>query len=228
MQIIERFLKDGGVPLQGVLHLGAEHAQEAEFYARNGAEFVLWAEASYENIPTAVAECAKWPNQRVVHTAIWDKDDEVLDFHIYNHRSSNSLFTKDKMNIWYPQHNIYRTIKVRTSTVDTLLRKENVDVSRINFLGMDVQGAELQAMKGAHGLLSSPALRWICAEVVTEPLYKNATMFDDLTNILSAYGFKVVTTERHDPSVAYPWIKEAIERGELDMIPQFDTLYMRD
>lgn len=227
MQLLERLLENGTLKPKGVLGLGAEFAQEAPLYAKAGAEFVLWIEASAENLPLARAELAKHTNQVLLHNAVWDKDDEELTFNIYNARSSNSLFTNDKMQMWYPRHHVERSEKVKSITVDTALERSWLPKAPPDLLVMDLQGAELRALEGAKKLLAGKGLAHIVTEAVTEPLYRGGCLLSDLDSFLGSYGFHQVELMRHEVSIWYDEIGAAIARGELAPIPQFDVLYVR-
>lgn len=223
-QLLEELLRGGELRPQGVLHLGAEWCQEAGLY---GDADVLWAEASAENLPKARAALAAYPRQKLVHAAVWHTDGLTVDFHIYNARSSNSLFVNQDMQKWYPRHEVVRTESVRTVTVDRLLQDHWSAATSPSLLVMDLQGAELHALTGAGRLLADPALRHVCTEAVTEPLYRGGTLLEQLDELLTAYGFRRVRQQRHEVSVWYPEIAERIGRGELADIPQFDVLYCR-
>jgi len=66
--------------------------------------------------------------------------------------------------------------KINVSTLDHFMEDKNFD--SIDFIKMDVQGAELDVFKG--GLLSLNELVFIVAEVQFVPLYEDVPLFGDL------------------------------------------------
>jgi FkbM family methyltransferase len=79
--------------------------------------------------------------------------------------------------------------------------KETVDVepldkfeptASLNFLNMDVQGAELNVLLGASNTLKN--IQYILTEINTDELYKNCALIEDLDYFLGKYGFRRVET----------------------------------
>jgi hypothetical protein len=61
-----------------------------------------------------------------------------------------------------------------------------------NFINLDIQGAELPAIKGLGKLLK--LVDYIFVEVNRREVYMNCTIVSDLDSFLSENGFKRVTT----------------------------------
>ena len=55
---------------------------------------------------------------------------------------------------------------------------------------MDLQGAEVEALKGAGDLLHK--VKYIITEGCVQPFYEGAPHIDDITDILESYGFSLV------------------------------------
>lgn len=214
-QFLDKICNKHKINLNGVVYLGAEWAQEAKVFNDYGASFVFWVEALYSNIPHAEYNLRPFPNQKIVHAAICDKDYSQVDFYIYNHPAASSLFQKKDMNKFYPEHDIVGSVKVMGMTVDTLLELHDVRMSEVGLLAMDLQGAEMMALRGARKLLNSPSLKYICSEVVWEPLYEGGALKSEIDEFLKDYGFYEIDSEGHTP---FP--------GQ-EMTPQADILYAR-
>ena len=63
-----------------------------------------------------------------------------------------------------------------------------------NFINLDIQGAELDALRGAGTLLHRVA--YIYTEVSFLELYKNAPLADEIDVYLQTFGFKRVVTRK--------------------------------
>lgn len=231
-QLLEEMLDQGLLRPCGVVHLGAEHSQEASAYDKAGAQQVLWAEASPENWEHAetLRNLHGRPHHKMVRRAIWHEDDLELPFNIYNARSSNSLFDNDLMHTYYPRHDIIATVPVKTITVDTMMAREWEGPKCVDLLVMDLQGAELHALQGATTLLLlGQCLKTIVTEAMTEPLYKGQCLLSDLEDFLAPFGFVKRDQRRHECGLWYrDTVGVEIAAGRLPDVPQWDVLFERE
>lgn len=78
------------------------------------------------------------------------------------------------------------TVDVETTTLDTFCQEANI--TSVDFLQVDVQGAELQVLEGATMLLETSVLA-VQVEVEYAPLYLNQPLFADVDRFLRAQGF---------------------------------------
>ncbi len=62
-------------------------------------------------------------------------------------------------------------MKLKTSTLDTIIKKEQINVNKYNFLVVDLQGAELLALKDANEMIKSCKFMYI--EISKENICKN-------------------------------------------------------
>ncbi len=75
--------------------------------------------------------------------------------------------------------------KVNTQTLDSFV--EDNDIGQIDFIKIDVQGAELDVFKNSESVLQSVAL--IVTEVEFVPIYTDQPLFGDVNDFLSQKGF---------------------------------------
>ena len=81
---------------------------------------------------------------------------------------------------------------VYLNTLDNLLIKEH-GISEINWMKIDVEGAELEVLKGAHNILSNSKRINLLIEIHgVNKLYK------PIVEILKTYNFKIIF-EKDDP-----------------------------
>jgi len=76
-------------------------------------------------------------------------------------------------------------IKVKTKTLQSFCKEKNI--SHIDFIHMDVQGAELKVLKGAKDLLETINLIWLEVEAVE--LYKDQPLKSDIEKFMKKNGF---------------------------------------
>jgi|YNPBryBLVA2012_1023415.scaffolds.fasta_scaffold12817_1 FkbM family methyltransferase len=116
------------------------------------------------------------------------------------------------------------TVEVETTTLDTFCQEQGV--GGIDFLRTDVQGADLDVLRGAQQLLNH-SLLVVESEVIFSPLYLGQPLFADFDTFMRAQGFTLMQLGLH-PGVA---------RRELPMTspPYYqgqklwgDAVYIRD
>lgn len=86
-----------------------------------------------------------------------------------------------------------QTIMVPTTTIDAWATTNAIP--RLDFLWLDLQGAELLALKGATETLKT--VRALLIEVNLTERYKNAPHYHDIKAFLTAHGFKLDTEALH-------------------------------
>jgi len=112
-------------------------------------------------------------------------------FYSNSQAATNSLFPRPKnKRRYYPKSATPEgTIEVETITLDNFSQANNIQ--NIDILKMDIQGGELNALKGAIDLLSSGKILIIYTEIMFVPHYEGGTLFYDLSTFLSQYGYTI-------------------------------------
>jgi FkbM family methyltransferase len=113
-------------------------------------------------------------------------------------------------------------IEIETTTLD-IYCKEN-HVKEIDFLQVDVQGAELNVLQGAINLLEQSVLA-IQTEVEFAHLYKNQPLFSDIDIFLREKYFTLFTIV---PTYRPRRISPIFEKNRPGQILWGDAFYMRD
>lgn len=78
-------------------------------------------------------------------------------------------------------------INVETMTLDSFALAHGID--HIDILKMDIQGAELQALQGAEGLLKEKKIGLIFTEIWFNTQYENQSIYLDLGNYLQQFDY---------------------------------------
>ncbi len=68
-------------------------------------------------------------------------------------------------------------------------------MEKINFINLDIQGVELNALKSMEKYLESPGIQYIFTEVNTEHVYKDCGLLSEIDEYLSRFGFERVETK---------------------------------
>jgi FkbM family methyltransferase len=173
--------------ITGVLHCGAHTGEEAEAYHRAGINRVLWVEGNPELIPELEAHVLPY-GHRVCQALITDKDDEEIVFNITNNMQSSSIYEFGTHTIVSPDVHFTHQLRLRTARLDTLSNVHNMEY--LNFLNLDLQGAELVALKGLGELIQQ--FDYIYTEINRDELYLGCARLPELDSYLT--DFKRVET----------------------------------
>jgi FkbM family methyltransferase len=174
---------------RGIIHIGAHMREERRSYITNGVSTILWVEGNEKVYRNSLAD-GLLENELFFNEIIADKDGEVFEFKITNNGESSSILDLEKHKVYHPQIHVTETVTVTTKRFDTLVKENDVDVSKYNFLNLDIQGAELLALKGFGDFLTR--IDYIYAEVNETDIYKDCALIGEIDEYLS--DFKRVET----------------------------------
>jgi len=182
-------------PRRGVLHVGAHMCEEAELYYSLGMnardpEKVLWVEANAD-IAAFAAKNGQFPN--IICAAVSDTDDTEVTFFVTNNGQSSSILPLAEHRREHPDVYEVAARRVRTITLDTLFVNLGIPHDRYDVANLDIQGAELMALRGAEKILAN--LRAIYTEVNTKELYAGCALLPEMDEFLGARGFVRVALE---------------------------------
>src|SRR5262245_54348810 len=165
---MRRLYEEFGVRPKGVVHLGAHLGEEAPDYAAVGIEQVLWVEANDTLMPQLVANLEPYPTQKAVQGVVSSHDDEEVLFRTASFSMSSSILKMTGHLKYYPTITETGENPMRSIRVDTLMEREQADPRDYDMANVDLEGAELLAMRGMPRLF--PYLKWVYSEVYFEEL----------------------------------------------------------
>jgi FkbM family methyltransferase len=172
--------------ITGVVHVGAHLAEEAKDYADHGISPVWWIEGNPELIGRIADNVRGYPGNQVVQALVYEADDVDLGFNITNMDGmSSSILDWGTHPLTAPQCVFAKTVTLRTKTLDTIVAEHGI--TGANLLNMDLQGAEMHALKGAEKLLES--VDYIFSEVNVDELYAGCVRLWELDAWLAERGF---------------------------------------
>jgi FkbM family methyltransferase len=179
---------------KSIIHVGANEGNERGLYDDYSLS-VLWVEALPDVYTRLVQNLADYPRQQAASALLTDKEGESYDFHVSNNSGeSSSVFEFAGHKQLWPDVEFDKTITLRSTTLEALLRSREALINSFDALILDVQGAELLVVQGAGDLLKH--VRFIKAEAADFESYKGACTFATLTQGLKERGFVYRQKER--------------------------------
>lgn len=167
--------------------MGAHEAQEFGDYHRNSFGKVLWVEAQ-ENLIAELVDKVGSAGDAVFQAVAWSESGVELDFKVANNSQSSSLFDFADHEDSHPEVSFLSRHSVMTIRLDELIPSSEI----FDFVNLDIQGAELEALRGLGKRLE--AVRWVYCEVNRTPLYKGIPLVGEVDEFMEAQGFRRVVT----------------------------------
>ncbi len=180
---------------RGILHLGAHKGQEAAVYAAAD-KSVVWVEA----LPNIHQELSKnvsaFANQMALCALLDEVDGRQRVLGVSNNMDgvSSSVFDfgpygQGPNSLW-PDLDLQMVASVTLTgiSLDTLLNANNINAQNYDHWIVDLQGAELLALRG--GVESLSMCQSLLIEVSQVPVYDGGVLWQELNNWLGEQGFE--------------------------------------
>ena len=177
--------------IENVLHVGAHKAEESDDYLNNGCKKIIWVEGNI-NLCKEIENKLDKKNNIVINAVVSDKDDEEIAFMITNNGQSSSILSLGLHKSLFPDVYVNKQITLYTKTIKTLFSENNLNFDEIDFINLDIQGAELLALKGVGENFKN--VKAIFTEINTDYVYKNCALVSEIDNYLKQYNFRRVET----------------------------------
>lgn len=187
---IDRLVKKYQLNIRGILHVGAHELEELDTYHAIGVKNIVWVEGNpvvYDKMRL------KFPDSKLYCGLVSDKDDQVVEFIVTNNGQSSSILELEEHKTQHPHVVESYRMRLPTITLSSLFKKNELSFDNYNFLNIDIQGAELLALKGLGEELRK--FDYLYLEVNTKHLYKDCPLLTDLMNYLMGFGFKLAEIE---------------------------------
>ena len=197
----------GEEPLGGVLHIGAHHAEELEKYVENGARSIIWVEANHNEAIQLLQRTVGHSGSSVHFFAAFDEDDKVLTLNVANNGESSSILKFGTHSKEHPHVQYVGQVHTPAWRIDSFMQNRGFDQKSFTFVNIDIQGAELIALKGMPSQLSHA--NYLYLEVNEKPLYEGCALIGELDEYLSSFGFerKMTAMTQHGWGDAF-YVKE--------------------
>jgi FkbM family methyltransferase len=179
-------LKRLGVPFKTIIDGGANKGQFARAAAENfpGAQII-----SFEPLPDVGEDLKKnlgdHPRFKLIKAALGSRNGKVK-FHRNAHSHSSSALPLHQNHLLaFPDAQEAGELVVPLLTLDSALRLEQLRGPSL--LKLDLQGYELEALKGAKKTLKK--VNAVLLEAVFDPLYEGEALFPEIERFLATQGF---------------------------------------
>lgn len=189
-------LQKYNLKVNGVYHIGAHKMEENNIYWGMGTNNILWFEANKDlcnSYKESIKNLPKNIQPKLFNILLSNIDGKKINFYIMNYTECSSTL-KMKTHLKHtPYVNIQKTIQMETIRMETFIRNNNINIKQYNFINVDVQGTELDVLKGFGDILNN--IDYIYTEVNTAELYENCCLMNEIDDYLKLYRFERVETK---------------------------------
>jgi FkbM family methyltransferase len=181
-------IKKYNLNIEGIIHIGGHYGQEYDIYKILNIPIIFFEPLSNnynilknkikDNINVQTFQCALGNENKIV----------TMNVETANNSQSSSILKPKKHLEQYPHIVFNLTEEVHMFRLDDI----NIGEKKYNFINIDVQGYELEALKGSVELLKN--IDYIISEVNRDEVYENCAKVEELDQFLSQFGFERVET----------------------------------
>ena len=177
--------------IRGIIHIGAHKLEELPEYLNHNLDKIIWVEANpykYEYIEKII----KNYDQMFLGKFAAGCEEEEKTLNLANNGESSSILEFGTHKKSYPNIIYTSKIKVNTKSVDRWLDEKKIIRKNFNFLNIDIQGYELEALKGMTKQLK--IVDFIYLEVNFCEVYKGCPNISEIDDFLLNFSFYRVGT----------------------------------
>ena len=175
--------------ISGIIHVGAHYGEEFSEYIDNHVQIIHAFEPVNAKLKILRKNVKKLKTKvKIYPFALGNKKiNKKKIFLSDNNELQSSSFLKPKLHlIQHPD------ISFKKKAIVKVNRLDNLNIKDSNYMSIDVQGFELEVLKGSKKTLS--IIDYIYCEVNTDETYSNNPLMKDIDKYLKKYNFERVET----------------------------------
>ena len=177
--------------ITGIIHIGAHELEELPFYLKKQIKNIIWVEANPAKYKFIEEKIRNFDNMCLGKFAAGAYEEKV-ELNISNNGQSSSILDLGTHKENHPHIKYISKVTVQKIPVDKWIKNNIKNKEIYNFLVIDIQGYELEALKGMTGQLNF--IDFIYSEVNFKEVYKGCAQIDDIDRFLSKFNFYRVGT----------------------------------
>jgi FkbM family methyltransferase len=181
-------IKKYNMNVVGIIHIGAHYGEEIGDYIDNDIKDIILFEPLSDNF-NILEKNVKNLNANIVgHQVALGSTPGNATMYVSSNEKQSSSILKPKVHLTHhPNVSFPSTEIVEVKTLDQF------ETSNFNFINMDVQGYELEVLKGASKTLIH--IDYVYCEVNRDEVYENNAFVEQIDEYLSQYNLIRVETD---------------------------------
>lgn len=187
---LDYLIKKYDLNIKGVSHFGAHIGQEVDSYLQNNISNIHLFEPQTQIFNQLVSNHKTKKGLTFYNFGLGSKNMNVK-IYLDSAESQSSSILKPKSHL-----NLHPNIKFQGTEDIEIKIYDNLKIQNINFLNIDVQGYELEALIGCKDSLTS--IDYIYTEINSQEVYEDCPLVQDLDKFLADFKFLRVETRWFD------------------------------
>lgn len=175
--------------IKGIIHVGAHYGREFQEYLKNKVKIIHGFEPVKKNYEILGENVKKLSGKiKIYPFALGNKNQSKKEIFLSNNNEAqSSSFLKPLLHL-----NQHPEITFDKSEIVKIKRLDDFKIKDSNYMNIDVQGFELEVLKGSKKTLKK--IDYIYCEINTAETYKNNPLVEDIDSYLKNYNFLRVET----------------------------------
>ena len=176
--------------IKGIIHIGAHHGQEVEDYINSGIQDIIMFEPLSYNFEVLEKNLRDANANISAHQVALGNEEKMVSMYLSDNEQMSSSILKPKKHLQnHPTVHFNGVEEVEMKRLDSF----SEETSNFNFINMDVQGYELEVLKGGSETLKH--IDYVYCEVNRDEVYENNAYIEELDDYLANYNMERVETD---------------------------------
>jgi len=182
--VFEKYKPD----VSGIIHIGGHYGNEISKYKDHNVKNIILFEPLSENFSVLEDTIKSIGGNIVAHKVALGNDNKKVIMNISSNEAQSSSILTPKVHLTaHPEVSFIGTEEVQMNKLD------DYDCNNCNMMVVDVQGYELEVLKGASETLKN--IDYIYCEVNRDEVYEGNARVEEIDEFLSTYGFDRMETQ---------------------------------
>ncbi len=182
------FLNKFSEDINGVVHVGAHLGQEVENYNKYNLKKIVLFEPQENIFNQLLLNTEGLDNVDCFNLGLGSVNEKKTIYKSLENDGKSSSVLQPELHL-----SVQPNIKFDESEEIEIKRFDSLNIDALDLLTIDVQGLELEVIKGFGNKLNS--VNYIFSEINTKYLYKNNALVSDIDSYLYEFGFERIYTK---------------------------------
>lgn len=187
---LENIIISNNIKTNIVLHVGANFGQEADTYDHLNFKNIFWVEGFPEYIEKLKMHVGTRDNHSIFEAMISDIDNELVNFTLTSNHGSSSIYEfTDSWKSTFKDIQPLHSEKIKCRRLDSLFDEsdELLKINSINLMVLDIEGAELKALKSLGNYINN--IEYALIEISFRNNFKGGPLISDIDEFMMKNNF---------------------------------------